>query len=442
MLSKEEFIAFNRFGYGMRPEDATRLGGNPKAWLEEQLLADDSVLKLKSGYRSSAAQVHEFLKLRKANDREKMKAFRKAGQELMKQTIPARIEHAVMTDKPFLARLAAFWSNHFTVSAFGKPQIAGFIGAYENEAIRPHILGKFEDLLLAVTRHPAMLMYLDNAQSFGPNSVAGQRRGKGLNENLAREILELHTLGVDGGYTQSDVTEFAKVITGWTLSEAGEGDAFKFRPFIHEPGHKTVLGQRYGSGYEEGERLIKILANHPSTARFIARKLARHFIADEPDERDVDRLARRFENTGGDLRKVYEELLDLRSVWQETTTKFKTPHDFLISTMRLLGVSEQKHIHKSVHVFSLLNQGFYAAKSPAGWGDTEEDWLSPDAMMNRLEWVHAVTQRVPVTQELYNYLRAVMLPGLDFNTLAWIDNAPSLKEGVALILASPANQRR
>ena len=201
----------------------------------------------------------------------------------------ARIEHARTTDAAFLERLVMFWSNHFCVNA-NKGAVLGMAGAFEREAIRPHVLGRFADMLLAVEQHPAMLIYLDNQASTGPNSQVGRNRGRGLNENLAREILELHTLGVDGGYTQADVTNLARVITGWTVGQPNQPNAehgrFHFAPARHEPGRHPVLGKRYGdAGVRAGEACLADLARHPSTARHIARKLAAHFVAETPPHR-------------------------------------------------------------------------------------------------------------------------------------------------------------
>lgn len=443
MVTKDEFIAGNRFGYGVRFDQMEDMRGNPKIWLRRQLDIEKPPL-IDMPYKSSADYVSEFHRLRQQNDKKKIKVFRKAAKEVMKETVPARIHQAVMSEHPFVERLASFWSNHFTVSIKGKPLVAGLIGAYENEAIRPNVLGRFEDMLFAVVQHPAMLMYLDNAQSIGPNSKAGRRNGKGLNENLAREILELHTLGVDGGYKQIDVTEFAKIITGWTISDSGEAQSFRFRHFVHEPGRKTLLGRTYRTGYDEGVRAIKDIARHPSTAKFIATKLARHFISDHPNVADVNTLARSFKNSGGDLAAVYKTLIDMPSVWRELTPKFKDPHDYIVSSMRVMGIKERKHVNKTVPSFALLNQTLYTAGSPAGWGDTERDWLTPDAVMNRLEWAHAVSQNIPTSysEPIFSYMRDTMMPAIDFETLALIDNAPSVKEAIALILASTANQRR
>ena len=217
----------------------------------------------------------------------------KRGRDLYLKEAAARTLAQIDTAQPLRERLVVFWSNHFTVSIV-RPLVLGLAGAFEREAIRPNVTGRFHDLLLAVVRHPAMLLYLDNAGSIGPNSRLGQRQGKGLNENLARELLELHTLGVDGGYTQADVTSFARILTGWSVTGIKDRNpgTFRFRPFVHEPGEKIFMGQRFGpAGEEEGLQALEILSRHPSTARHVARQLAIHFIADDPPAPLVERLA-------------------------------------------------------------------------------------------------------------------------------------------------------
>src|SRR5690606_7407208 len=248
----------------------------------------------------------------------------------------------------------AFWSNHLCISASAKAIVAPISGAYEREAIRPHVLGRFEDMVLASAQHPAMLLYLDNAQSIGPASRAARavrrpRAGaqRGLNENYARELLELHTLGVNGGYTQQDVQELARILTGWTVGglpgarrDATSGPVrFAFEPMLHEPGAKTLLGRRYADeGEDEGRRAIEALCRHPATARFIATKLVRHFISDEPPAAAVDAVAGAFADSDGDLRVTLRALVDHPESWSAAHRKFRTPQDWLIAVLRALRV--------------------------------------------------------------------------------------------------------
>ena len=226
----------------------------------------------------------------------------------------------------FGERLAMFWANHFAISAAKGPHVRVIAGAFEREAIRPHVFGRFADMLLAVETHPAMLFFLDNQQSFGPNSVAGQNRKRGLNENLAREILELHTLGVNGGYTQDDVTSLARIITGWTVvgreGRLGPPGTFAFFANAHEPGDQRLLGKTYvDAGFEQGRAALMDLARHPATATHVAVKLARHFISDDPPKALIDKLATTFKATEGDLAAVSTALVEAEESWAPDARK-------------------------------------------------------------------------------------------------------------------------
>ena len=252
------------------------------------------------------------------------------GQRQLRADALARFQRAARAEVGFAERLVHFWSNHFCISAAKGPLVRVAAGCFEREAIRPHVLGRFGAMLQAVESHPAMLAYLDNALSFGPNSPAGRNRNRGLNENLAREILELHTLGVDGGYTQADVTALARIITGWTFSgregRLGEPGTFVFFPNGHEPGDHTLLGKAYAAGgVKQGEAALADLARRPATARHIAGKLARHFVADEPPPSLVDRLAKVFRETDGDLKAVAIALVDSDEAWTTPLAKMRTP---------------------------------------------------------------------------------------------------------------------
>ena len=313
-----------------------------------------------------------------ATDLETM--FRQQARTTFKSDSETRTLAAAGTDRPFLERLVQFWSNHFTVS-IQRPVIIAAAVPYESEAIRPNALGHFRDMLLAVAQHPAMLLYLDNAVSVGPSSIAGRLKDKGLNENLAREIMELHTLGVDGGYTQTDVTEFAKILTGWSI-ERGEDEnpgTFKYRPMIHEPGDKTLLGRRYrDEGMAEGLQALNDLASRPATARHIATKLARHFVSDSPPQSAVDRLAAVFTQTGGDLHAVSMALVDLPEAWTDPLAKVKTPNDLVISTYRTFGLTNAQFGDGAIAGLRLMGQVPFSAPSPAGWADTADSWVAPE----------------------------------------------------------------
>ena len=328
-------IAANRFGLGARPGDLEKVDRDPQVWLLDQLQGPSRQYAEIRGLPDSAEVLVEVQDLRRErkemrnNDEVDPDIARKYGRAVRRHYLEqaeARYRLAASTDYPFRERLVHFWSNHFAVSADKQPMPA-LAGLYEKEAIRPNITGNFSDLLIACEQHPAMILYLDNQRSIGPGSTLGRRASRrrsdrqiGLNENLAREILELHTLGVDGGYTQEDVTTFARVITGWSIGGAsengrfaeGQPGEFEFRDAIHEPGRQTVLGKRYSQkGIRQGEAVLRDLAGHPSTARFLATKLARHFVADEPPPALVDKLTATYRENGAELAPVYETLANV-----------------------------------------------------------------------------------------------------------------------------------
>ena len=344
--------------------------------------------------------------------------------------------------------MVLFWSNHFTV-ARSKAIIGPTLGAYEREAIRPHVFGRFEDLLLAVVGHPSMLAYLDNTVSMGPNSRAARRRNRSLNENLAREILELHTLGVNGGYSQTDVTELARILTGWTHGgmvpkkhrDRVTGD-FVFRAVMHEPGPKTLLGRRYEeAGVEEGVRALKALAVHPSTARFLATKLVRHFVADDAPADAIRSLERSYLESGGDLKVVSAALIDLDAVWEAPLPKVKSPYEIVLSTLRGLDITDPKRLHVLLPLRTLGQEPFNAP-SPQGWPDEARHWLSPEALLRRIEWFRAVAGRLRSDEAPMAVLDRLLGPVVARTTTTWVSRAPSTDDALALMLSSAEFQRR
>ena len=369
--------------------------------------------------------------------------------------VAARYRVAVHTEESLRERLVHFWTNHFAVSA-DKPQVLALAGALENEAIRPHVAGRFADMLNAVEMHPAMILYLDNQASIGPDSQLAQRRGRrganserklGINENLAREILELHTLGVDGGYTQQDVTTFARALTGWSIgtdrfARGGEPGKFAFHDGAHEPGTKTILGTRYSqSGIAQPHAVLADLARHPATARHIASKLARHFIADEPPSDAIDHIAKAFLDSDGDLPAVHRAVLDTPAAWAAPATKLKTPHELVVSTFRALDFvpSEPRQVAAP---FDLLGQRPYTPGSPAGWPDTATQWDGPDALLKRIEWAGSVAARVASREQPLSLGERSLGAALNERTRVAITRAASAEQGITLLLASPEFQRR
>ncbi|MDA0261704.1 MAG: DUF1800 domain-containing protein [Proteobacteria bacterium] len=344
---------------------------------------------------------------------------------------------------PVRERLVMFWSNHFTVSA-SRPIVAGLVGAFEREAIRPHVTGRFADMLLAVTKHPAMILYLDNGLSIGPNSPAGRFLDRGLNENLAREILELHTLGVDGGYAQHDVLALAKLITGWSLARPNRHPNpghFQFHPRAHEPGAKQLLGISYDQGgIEEGEAALHALARHPATAHHIALKFVRHFVADAPPASVVKYFANVFTESEGDLGSMAEALVDHPQAWAVAPAKYKTPYEFALSALRATGFTGGDR--RLVGSFKELGQLPFAAPSPAGWPDVAAAWAGPEAILRRAEWALAVAHRVAGGHDPVRLVETTLGPLATARTREAVKQAESPGRAIALLFASPEFQRR
>ncbi|MGE0717622.1 MAG: DUF1800 family protein, partial [Alphaproteobacteria bacterium] len=371
-----------RFGLGARPGEAAAIGGDPRGWAAAQIgplppVPGDLPTTAEAGHLTAAARGPE------ADP-----TARRTLRELYRRDAVAQIAAAATGPAPFAERMAWFWANHFTVSV-QRPIVAGLVGPFMREAIRPHVFGRFADLATAVTRHPAMLLYLDNAVSIGPRSVAGQRRARGLNENLARELLELHTLGV-GNYGQEDVRQLALVLTGWTIGRPGEPDAgvFRFAPALHEPGPKTLLGRTLPEGgMAEGEAALAALARHPATARRVATALARHFVADDPPSTLVERLVRTWRETDGDLGAVARALVAAPEPWATPLAKVRTPFELVVAALRL--VAPERLAPRALADLRRLGHTPFAAPSPAGWPDTADAWIGPEALLRRIEWATA-----------------------------------------------------
>jgi uncharacterized protein (DUF1800 family) len=447
----EAFIAANRFGLGARPGELRIIAGDPRGWIGAQIAPRPALPGALADLPPSHETLTRIHEARVEGPKELRKMAREEFRALFMRETAARARAMLRTEQAFRERMVMFWSNHFTVSAT-RFTVGPVAGAYEREAIRPHVFGRFEDMLMAATRHPVMLSYLDNARSIGPNSKFGRRSGRGLNENHARELLELHTLGVDGGYTQADVTALARILTGWSHGGVRNKRAirflgpvngrFEFRDRAHEPGDKTLLGRRYPeAGEQEGIDALKQLAHHPATARFIAAKLARHFIADDPPADAVDRIALVWREHDGDLAAVSRELIALDAVWRAPMPKIKTPYELIVSVLR--GV-DYPDVPDRALVGALRQLGHlpFRAPSPAGWPDRARDWISPEALVRRIEWARAASARLPRSlspdRVLGETIGAVAAP----ETARMIAAAPSGEEGLAMIFAGPEFQRR
>ncbi len=428
--------ALSRFGFGAGPGDLDRVKADPRGWVDSQL-SPHPLPAVLADHQGSAPRISEMAAARKAKG-EAEEMAKKQARERYRADIAIRTRLAATSDTPFQERLVQFWSNHFTVST-QRPIIAPLGLAYENEAIRPHILGTFRDMARAAILHPSMLIYLDNAQSIGPDSTAGQKRDKGLNENLGREALELHLLGVDGGYHQDDVRAMALILTGWTLDE--ERGTADFNPRRHQPGEKILLGQRIPeSGVSEAAAAIDLLCAHPATAHHVAQKLARHFIADDPPPATVTALAKSFRDSNGDLTHVMRTLVRLDAAWAQPLAKMRSPNDFVIATLRASAVEVADD--RLVNALSLLGQMPFAAPSPAGWPDRAADWTGPDAILRRIDWSLAFGQRVGSRVDARTLLDTALGDLADDGLRQAVARAPSPAEALALALSSPAFQRR
>ncbi|MEK8029316.1 DUF1800 domain-containing protein [Ideonella sp. DXS29W] len=462
-------VAAHRFGLGEPKLDI--VGDDPAAWLRQQIGPGDAAaggpfptaLQALATYSEQKVPVAALLATSAAASAPlSTGGFTLRG--ILNEDLESRLATALTTRRPFAERLVHFWANHFSVSIY-KGQVRGLAGSLERDAIRPHIAGRFETLLRQASLHPAMVRYLDNNFSSGPNSRAVERQSRkaggemqrkqrltGLNENLAREIMELHSLGVAGGggaygpwggYTQADVTAFAAVLTGWRAYDPPRGDeAVTFDAAWHEPGPKTIMGKRYPEGPEALDMVIRDLARHPSTGRFIATKLARHFTADDPPLSLVDKLAKTFADTGGDLAAVYRTLIDAPESWEPAPRKLKSPEEFAISSLRVLGLTE-RHIAKGREsLLASLGQRPHTAPSPAGWPDRAEEWLGPDAIWKRVEWAQRQAERLGDRVDARALAKASFGPALTDTTYQQIERAADGTQAIVLMLMAPEFQRR
>ncbi|MBO0763808.1 MAG: DUF1800 family protein [Hyphomicrobiaceae bacterium] len=362
------------------------------------------------------------------------------GRQIYLNEAKARIDAALAADIGFAERLTWFWSNHFCISA---DKIQSMSGAYEREAIRPHILGRFSDMLLATEGHPAMLFYLDNSMSMGAGSIAGVNRTRGLNENLAREILELHTLGVRSVYTQEDVTRFANVLTGWTLVGAGgdaeRGGEFSFNRRMHEPGAQTILGKVYeDTGVDQARAVLRDLAVHPATARHVSTKLARHFIADVPPPALVETLTRTFLDTEGDLKQVSKALVAASEAWESPRAKLKPPSEWLISMVRAAGTGADPARFTAGQM--RLGEPLWRPPSPRGYADDEATWI--DGIGQRLDVASIYAELVAGGVDPRFIIDTVLESTVSDDTLQAVARAESRQQALVLLFMSADFQRR
>jgi len=466
-----------RFGLGTGPREMAQKIGDPRVYLRKQLQNPKTALLINQDLPASEV----IWRLQWADD-ERRRREREAQPPAMQATmmqpqmqmnasaakvddknkttpksppnyqdfifraeVEARLALANETQAPFLERLVSFWSNHFAISVAKSGPIKAMAGAFEREAIRPHILGKFADLLIAVEQHPAMILYLDNQQSIGPHSRAGDNGKHGFNENLAREILELHVLGSDGGYSQTDVTNFAGIITGWTYNDPGNdelyGGRFTFAPARHEPGDITVLGKTYPeNGKEQGEAVLRDLARNPSAARFIARKLATAFISDNPPKTLLAKLEAAYRSSDGDLLVVTRAMIDAPESWQDEAPKLRSPYEFIVAAMRAMEAPPDAGV--MLAALNTLGQPLWQPIGPNGYPDDSSFWVSPEGLSVRLDIAAQFGHRAKTTTEPDALLTALFGNTVSPETRQTVARADSREQALAMILMSPEFQRR
>jgi len=484
-------LAAHRFGFGPRPGELRAIAGDPRGWVKSQLgrqpqlpapiaalpSAEDDLwafgrwtirrrMNNRNAERMEERAEREGVSMQELRALSVEDEFVANFRERVTRAIVARIDAAIASDRPVHERLVHFWSNHFTVST-AKPVAVALPPSFEKDAIRPHVGGRFADMLMASTKHPGMIVYLDNWLSIGPNSqiargprqprpFLGGPRATGLNENLAREILELHTLGVNGGYAQRDVQALAAIITGWTYErprlrelvresggERNGAQLFEFDAAAHEPGPQTLLGRTYAqSGVDQGEAALNDLARHPSTARFIATKLCRHYIADDPPSAAVARVELAFRGSDGDLRATMEALVDSPEAWEESRRKFKRPEEYAISLLRTANVRALPNAN-AVGALTQMGQRPYAAPGPDGWSDIAASWLTADLVWKRIEFAQAYADRVGRADVDPVQLGDASLGALmSDETRTAVRRAESATQGLALLFAAPEMQWR
>jgi uncharacterized protein (DUF1800 family) len=442
--------ALNRLSFGPRPGDVqnVRAIGLDK-WVEQQLhperIDDSSLDRFVDRYSVLKQDQNDLLRQFNEMQRERRVAKRESGdtsmmrrpfqadpdvqrialnrRRVMGELQSSRVARAVASNRQLEEVMTDFWLNHFNVYAQKGPPQAYYLAEYESDVIRPHVLGKFRDLLESVAKSPAMLFYLDNARSMADSTrphlasfdrvrfnrrfiqrlpaqpQANQLRNGGLNENYGRELLELHTLGVDGGYTQQDVINVARALTGWTIRPPAMGGGFIFRPEMHDAGEKMVLGHKLKTnrGIEDGEDVLDIVSRHPATAKYIAAKLARRFISDNPPQAVIDRAAKVFLKTDGDIREVVRTIITSNEFYSQQAyrSKVKSPFEVVVSAMRAMNAAPDS-TPRTAQMIAYLGEPLYGHQAPNGWPETGDAWMNTGAILNRINFgMAAAANRVP-----------------------------------------------
>jgi uncharacterized protein (DUF1800 family) len=421
--------ALVRFGLGRRGTEP--LPSDPAAWLLDQLSQPDP-----TRLDDPPTTVKGLTALREDRATNPPPGESRA-RALLKTEAAAQLANAVTTPAPFRERLVWFWTNHFVIS-LRRTVCAAIAAAFIEEAIRPNVTGRFSDMMLAVMRHPAMLLYLDNAYSFGPDSTLGRKTHRGLNENLARECMELHTVSPAAGYTQADVTAFANILTGWSVDLKADPPGFRYRPLAHQPGAQTMLGQSFPPDEAGGVAALAFLANHPATHRLLATKLARHFVADDPPPASVRVIEGVLRDTKGDLGATSAALVGLDAAW-EPATKLRTPMEYVVAGVRALDVPPDQI--PMAGVLGGLGQPLWAAPAPNGWPDRATDWAAPEAMLRRIDWASGFAGRIG-ERDVVEVADSTLGPLFRPETREAIRRAGSRRDAMTLLLTSPEFQRR
>ncbi|MEO3474169.1 DUF1800 domain-containing protein [Roseomonas sp. CAU 1739] len=433
-MDAKPVIAAIRFAQGRRPSDP--VPADPVAWLDSQLAPGLPGPELPSDLPTTQPAV--FAAILEDNALLRAGTVGRPNQaRIVRGETIAALALSIGGQQGFRERLVAFWANHLCVQ---RARVPNFTGLYVREVIRPHVTGRFEDMLLAMARHPGMLAYLDNNGSVGPNSPVGLRSRRGLNENLAREIMELHTITPAAGYSQEDVTSFARILTGWGFEQVRAPTGFVFRPQSHEPGPKTVMGRTFPPGEEGGVEALLWLARHDRTHRHLATKLVRHFVADDPPPAAVDRIHGVLRDTRGDLGAAAHALVRLPEAWANPLAKLRNSQDYVIAVLRAVEAPADS-AERADGVMRLLGQTLWSAPAPIGYPDSAAAWAAPELMMRRIDWANGMAGR-GAGRDAADLSEAVLGPLSRPETLRAAGRAGSAREALTLVLTAPEFHRR